>query len=125
MCKLLFSTRTLILVLGLIFSASLISGPALGQKESKKPQPADQPMAADKASQTVTVSGKVATVSESALTIVDDSKAELTITLNPTTKIVKGGKEATLADVKADDAVVVLAKKGEGDALTAVTITVA
>jgi hypothetical protein len=38
---------------------------------------------------------------------------------------IKGGKDATLADLKPDDMVVVVAKKGDGDALTAVKITVA
>ena len=74
--------------------------------------------------QTVTISGKVTQVSDSSLTVVDDQKAEHTITIAAKTKITKAGKSAKAADIKADDSVVVVAQKGEGDAWTAVSVSV-
>jgi len=37
------------------------------------------------------------------------------VALTPATKITKGGKEVTVSDVKADDMVTILARKGDGD----------
>ena len=74
--------------------------------------------------QTVTIDGKVSAVSETSVTIVDEKKAEKTIVIDANTKITKSGKDATAADIKADDSVVVVAK-AEGDALTAISIKVA
>lgn len=125
MRKTLNGRRTLVLGLGLIFLASLIATTAVAQKEANKKTEPGSPPAAGQKSETVMVKGKVTTVTDSSLTIVDDQKAETTIALDSTTKITKSGKEVTLADLKADDSVVVIAKKGDGDALTAIKITVA
>jgi hypothetical protein len=76
------------------------------------------------AENTVNIRGKVTSVTEANVTIVDDQKAEHTVVLTPDTKVTKGGKEATVADVKAEDLVTIVARKGDGDALTAVQITV-
>jgi hypothetical protein len=103
----------------------ILSGLAMtsfGQEGSNKKT--DPPAAKQKA-QTVTLKGKVAAVTDATLTIVDDQKAETTIALDSTTKITKAGKDVSLADVKADDAVTVIAQKGDGDTLTAIKITVA
>jgi hypothetical protein len=113
-----FTVKALLsLCIGLVFTASLIVTPAVGrtaQMGATKPQK----------EQTVTINGKVKSATDDALTVVDDQNAEQTITLNAKTKITKAGKAAKAADLKADDAVVVIASKGEGGALTAVTITV-
>jgi hypothetical protein len=99
---------------------------SFGRQEPSKQDPGKQdPPAASKTEPTVTLTGKVAAVNAATLTIVDDQKAETTIALDSTTKITKAGKEASLADVKADDAVTVIAQKGDGDTLTAIKITVA
>ena len=74
--------------------------------------------------QTVTIKGKVSNVSETSVTIVDSNKAEQTVAIDANTKITKSGKAATAADIKAEDTVEVVASKGEGDALTAITIKV-
>ena len=58
------------------------------------------------------------------MTIVDDQKAELTVALTRDTKITKAGKEVTVSDVKADDLVTILARKGDDDSLVAVKIVV-
>jgi hypothetical protein len=100
----------------------ILSGVAVtsfGQDKKTEP-PAAAQMAA-----TVTLKGKVAAVTDATLTIVDDQKAETTIALDSTTKITKAGKAVSLADVKADDSVIVIAQKGDGDTLTAIKITVA
>ena len=74
--------------------------------------------------QTVTIKGNVSNVSDTSITIVDSNKAEMTIAIDANTKITKSAKAAKATDIKANDAVEVVASKGEGDALTAVTIKV-
>jgi hypothetical protein len=75
-------------------------------------------------SETVTFTGKVTAVSDTSLTIVDDQKAEHTVSLGAQTKITKAGKSAKAGDIKADDSVTVVAQKGDGDVFTAVSISV-
>ena len=79
---------------------------------------------AEPSADTVTIDGKVSAVSETSVTVVDAKKAEKTIVIDANTQITKSGKTATPADIKADDAVVVVAK-AEGDALTAISIKIA
>ena len=74
--------------------------------------------------QNVTINGKVSAVSDTSVTVVDSEKMEQTITIDTKTKITKAGKEAKAADIKADDSVVVVAAKGEGKSLTAISIEV-
>jgi len=107
----------------MILSVILITGTALGQKEKKTPGSPAQP--APEQNQTVTIKGKVSAVTDATLTVVNSEKVEQTIALDATTKILKGGKEVTSADLKANDMVEIVARKGEGDALTAIKITVA
>jgi hypothetical protein len=73
---------------------------------------------------TTTLNGTVSAVTDSALTIVDSQKAEHTLTVTSETKVTKGGKDAALADVKANDVVTVEAQQGEGNTWTALKITV-
>lgn len=83
-----------------------------------------QEAAQEPAAKPVTISGTVATVSETTLTVLDAEKVEQTINIDAKTKITKGGKAVAATDIKANDAVEVVAQKGEGTALTAVSITV-
>jgi hypothetical protein len=127
-----------LLCAGLFLTVGLVRGSAsAGSQETKqdkqdkkdktKPSP-EQTKAPDQKApaqdNTVTVSGKVATVGDAKVTIVDDQKSELTVALTPDTKITKGGKEITVAEVKADDMVTILAKKGDDNSLWAVRIVV-
>jgi len=109
------------LCLGLVLAANLMFTPAIGQKVKGANR---LPALVQMSDQTVTISGKVKEVTASALTVIDDQKAEQSIGLDAKTKITKAGKNATIVDIKADDAVVVVASKGEGGALTAVTVKV-
>jgi len=111
-------SRTLKLGFGLIAILSFLALQAMGQTQ-QKPAPAPE-----KPKDTVTINGKVSAITDTSLTIVDDQKASHTIAIDANTKISKAGKEAKAADIKADDVVVVEARKGEGDAMTAVSITV-
>ena len=121
-----------LLCAGLLLSVGLVTGmtaatPQETQKETQKkdkakPNPAQEK--APEAGDTVTVSGKVATINDAKVTIVNDQKAELTVALTPETKITKGGKEVTVADIKADDLVTILVRKGDGNSLMAVSIVV-
>lgn len=94
------------------------TGIAQSQSGNQKPESGAQATA-----QTVTIDGKVSAVSETSITVVDKDKAEKTIAIDANTKITKGGKDATAADLKADDAIQVVAK-ADGEALTAITIKV-
>ena len=115
-----FKAEAVKLCFGLALVAMWVVTPTIGQTTK-----ANKAKEGQMSAQTVTINGKVKMVSESALTVVDDQKAEVTVSLDAKTKITKGGKAATAADIKADDTVTVVATKGEGDALTAKTITVA
>ena len=105
------------LCLGLLLSGSVMANqdPAAPAKDSQKK--------AEK-QQTSTINGTVSAVTDAAVTIVDSAKAELTVAVNSDTKVTKSGKDATLADVKANDAVTVEAKKGEDGTWTALKISV-
>ena len=117
-----------LLCAGLLLSVGLVKGttsasPQETQKKDKAKSNPDQEKTPDQGN-TVTVSGKVATIDEAKVTIVNDQKAQLTVALTPATKITKGGKEVTVSDVKADDMVTILARKGDGDSWMAVSIVV-
>ncbi len=102
-----------ILCLGMLFSASMAmqDPPMKSGKEAHKKS-------------TATISGTVTAVTDSSLTIVDAQKAEHTVAVTSETKVTKGGKDATLADVKANDVVTIEAKKGADDSWSAVKIAV-
>ena len=112
----------LLLAVGLVSKTTAASPQETPKKEKVKSNP-DQQKTPDQGN-TVTLTGKVATISDTTITIVNDQKAQLTVTLTPDTKITKGGKEVTVSDVKADDLVTILAKKGDDDSLVAVKIVV-
>ena len=117
MTKLLRALGAAMLCLGMLSATSIamqdqaVPAPA---KEAKKKHKED----------TATINGTVAAVTDSAVTIVDSAKAEHTVTVNSDTKVTKAGKDATLADVKANDVVAIEVKKGDGDTWTAVSIAV-
>src|SRR5215813_13254979 len=120
-----FSAKAILsLCIGLVFTVCLTVTPAMARttQEMGGAKPSK-----DKAQkeETITINGKVKSDTADALTIVDDQNAEQIIAVNAKTKITKAGKLAKAADIKADDAVVVVASKGEGGALTAMTITIA
>jgi len=111
MTKLSRALGAAMLCLGLLLSGSVMANqdPAAPAKDSQK---------------TSTINGKVSAVTDSALTIVDSAKAEHTVAVTSETKVTKSGKDATLADVKANDAVTVEARKGEDGTWTALKISV-
>ena len=106
----------------MLCTALLLSSGVLMAKQDQAAPAKDSEKKAQKT--TSTISGTVSAVTDSALTIVDSQKAEHTLAVTSETKVTKSGKDATLADVKANDTVTVEAKKGEGDAWTALTISV-
>lgn len=109
MSKLSRRIGTGVLCLGMLFSASIVMAMQ------------DPPMKSD----TTTISGTVKAVTDSAVTIVDDQKAEHTVAVTSETKVTKAGKDAALTDVKANDVVTIEAKKGDGDGWMALKIAVA
>lgn len=98
------------------------------QQEKRKPtekKPTQPYMAGDTQGETKTISGTVKAGSGTTLTVVDSQKVEHAITVDANTKIVKAGKEdATLADLKSNDAVLVEVKKGTDGTLIALKITI-
>jgi hypothetical protein len=118
MTKILRALGAAMLCLGLLSSASIIMAKqdqAMPAKETKKKE---------QKTDTTTINGTVSAVTDSAVTIVDSQKAEHTVAITSETKVTKGGKDATLADVKANDVVAIEAKKGEGNTWTALKISV-
>jgi hypothetical protein len=89
-----------------------------------KQDPAPAKETKQKHKDTATINGTVSAVTDSAVTIVDGEKAEHTVAVTSDTKVTKAGKDATLADVKANDVVAIEVKKGDGDTWTAVKIAV-
>lgn len=132
--------RTLRLGLGLIAILSFvvllqITTTAYSQDPQKQPAPEKKQPAPEKKEpapeqkqpapeNTITINGTISAIDAATVTVVDDQKTSHKIAIDTNTKISKAGKEATVADVKADDVVVVEARKGEGDTLTAITIKV-
>jgi hypothetical protein len=103
-----------ILCLGMFFSASAIIAMQDPMKSGKETQKKD----------TATISGTVTAVTDSSVTILDAKKAEHTIAITGETKITKGGKDASLADVKANDVVTIEAKRSADEAWVALKIAV-
>ena len=104
-----------VLCLGLLLSASFVMA------KQEQTTPAKDQMKKEK---TATVSGTVSAITDSTLTIIDSKKAEHTLAVTSETKVTKAGKDAAIADVKANDVVTVEVKKGEGNTWTALTISV-
>ena len=120
MTKVLRAVGAAMLCLGFLVSANTIlasQDPMAEPAKEKKKQEQKTP-------DTITITGTVSAVTDSSLTVVDSEKAEHIIAITSNTKVSKAGKDAALADVKADDNVVVEAKKGSGDTWTAVKILV-
>lgn len=123
MTKLARALGAVMLCLGLLSSASVITAtqdPAPPAKETKKNKDQDKEQQKD----TATINGTVANVTDSTVTIVDGQKAELTVAITSDTKVTKAGKDATFADVKANDVVAIEVKKGDGNTWTALKISV-
>jgi len=104
------------LCLGLLVSANIV----MAKQEPVTPT-RDQ---TKKEQKTATLNGTVSAVTDSALTIVDSQKAEHTLAVTSQTKVTKAGKDAALADVKANDVVTVEAQKGDDNTWTALSISV-
>ena len=117
MTKLSRALGAAMLCLGLLLSGSVMA-------KQDPATPAKDPQKKEEKQQTSTINGPVSAVTDAAVTIVDSAKAEHTVAVNSETKVTKSGKDATLADVKANDAVTVEAKKGEDGTWTALKISV-
>ena len=117
MTKLSRALGAAMLCLGLLLSGSV----TMAQDPAK---PAKDPAQKEEKQKTSTINGTVSAVTDSTLTIVDDKKAEHVLAVTGDTKVTKGGKDATLADVKANDVVTIEAAKGAGDTWTALKISV-
>jgi preprotein translocase subunit YajC len=120
MSKLSRALGAAMLCLGLLLSASIIMAKQDQSMPAKEAQKKEQ-----KKSDTVTISGTVSAVTDSALTIVDSEKTEHTVAITSETKVTKAGKDAALTDVKADDVATIEAKKGTDGTWMAVKIIVA
>ena len=107
------------LCVGLLSSASILMA-----KQDPMPAPAKNPQKKEQKTKTTTINGTVSAVTDASVTIVDSQKAEHTVAVTADTKVTKAGKDATLADVKANDVVAVEAKKGDDNTWTAVRISV-
>ena len=105
------------LCLGLLSSASVMA-------TQDQTMPAKDPQKKEEKTKATTINGTVSAVTDSAVTIIDNQKAEHTLAVTSETKVTKAGKDATLADVKANDIVTVEATKGADNTWTALKISV-
>jgi len=115
MSKLSRALGAAMLCLGLLLSAGFVMA------KQEPTTPARDQMKKEK---TAMINGTVSAVTDSTLTIVDSKKAEHTLAVTSDTKVTKAGKDAAIADVKANDVVTVEVKKGEGNTWTALKISV-
>lgn len=116
MTKTLRALGAAMLCLGLLSSAGVMA--------KQDPAPAKDPQKKEQKTKETTINGTVSAITDSAVTIIDNQKAEHILAVTVETKVTKGGKDATLADVKANDVVTIEASKGEGDTWTALKITI-
>jgi hypothetical protein len=105
------------LCLGLLLSASVI----MAKQDQTMPA---KPEKKEQKTKTTMINGTVSAVTDSGLTVIDSKKVEHTLDVTAETKVTKGGKDATLADVKPNDVVSIEAQKGEGDKWMALKISV-
>jgi len=108
-----------------IASAQAPAAPAAKTEEKKDAKPAAKPAAAKKPAPK-SASGSVKSASADSIVVAGKDKgkeAEWTFAVDSTTKISKGGKAATAADLKAGDGVQVRYTEDGGKA-TAQTVTV-
>ena len=114
MTKLIRALGAAMLCLGLLSSAGMAMQEQMPAKEKKE----------QKEQKTTTLNGTVSAVTDSTVTIVDSQKAEHVLAVTSDTKVTKGGKDATIADVKANDTVAVEVRKGDDNTWTALRISV-
>ena len=117
MTKLLRALGAAMLCLGLLSSVNIMA-------KQEQTTPPKETKNKEQKTDTTTINGTVAAITDAAVTIVDSQKAEHTVAVTAETKVTKAGKDATLADVKANDVVAVEARKGDDNTWTAVRITV-
>ena len=128
------------MAVALALGAVLAAGPwssVVAQEQNKEkpkqeqPRPEEQPT--DKAkgdapssqgAEEVTVNGQVTGGENNVLTVTDEQKVEHKLTVTGETKVTKGGKEASAADVKMNSKVTVQAKKGSDGVWTALSIDI-
>jgi len=115
-------TKTLRALGAAMLSLGLLSSAGVMAKQAQEMPAKDMQKKEQKTK--ATIAGTVSAVTDSAVTIVDNQKAEHTLAVTADTKVTKDGKDATLADVKANDVVTIEARKGEGDTWTALKISV-
>jgi hypothetical protein len=72
----------------------------------------------------VTITGLLTGGDASGLTVTDAQKADHKVSVTTDTKVTKAGKDATLADLKMNDKVTVVAAKGSDGSLIASSIDV-
>ena len=115
--------RIMLASLALTIGLLLMIGSA-GAQDPQNPPGKQPPVMPPMTEHTMTISGRVTVAADGAITVVDDQKNEHSVAITADTKVTKAGKPAAGADIKAGDAVMVVANKGEGTALVAVSVSV-
>jgi hypothetical protein len=114
------------LSLGLILSTGAMSAKArnLQDPNPSASAPSQEMKKERSGGQATTVSGKVTAASATEITIMDANNTEHKIKIAGDTKVMKGGKDATAADLKPNDTVTVQTKKDKDGSQTAVSINI-
>jgi hypothetical protein len=90
-----------------------------GPQSKAAPQEPAQPKAQ---ADPVTISGQLTAQKDNVLIVKDDQNNEHKVAVTAETKVVKGGKDAAVTDLKPNDKVMVIATKGSDGTLTATSI---
>jgi hypothetical protein len=118
------------ITLGSVLAAGSWSSAVAQEQDKEKPrqeQPTDKAKGDEQSPQgaeEVTLSGRVTGGENDVLTVTDEKQAEHKLTVTGETKVTKGGKEASAADLKMNSKVTVQARKGSDGAWTAVSIDI-
>jgi hypothetical protein len=106
-----------------LFSGLSITTNAQSQNKPTQDKPATK-APAQKPADAVTITGQLTGGDGSGLTVTDAQKTDHKVAVTPDTKVTKAGKDATLADLKMNDKVTVVAAKAGDGTLVASSIDV-
>src|SRR4029078_11887778 len=93
------TSRLVTLSFGALLLVTLVVPVSIGSPVTSVNMPAAQEASA----KPITINGTVSAVSETSVTVVDSKKVEQVITIDASTKITKGGKDETEADITGND----------------------
>jgi hypothetical protein len=109
--------KTTALALAFIFGGSVYANTTIARAAHNALRVVQQ-------AETVTIVGQLTSGDDKGLTVTDSSKAEHKVGVTESTKVTKGGKDASFSDLKMNDQVTVVAAKASDGSLMASSIDI-